>query len=429
MENTSEKTFSLDDYDFENIPSNYFDRLKIAHKYHSTDYIVTRYEQIISKLMYMDIENKSIILAKIKKAFSILSNKLNCMKYLSLLESNDYNSILDISIDDKIDVIRKSYNKLIRTHHPDKYGDKDVSEKIQEAFNVLSDEKKRRNYDKTIKQYYDLKDEKIKYNEQFEQNIMNVTQDMMNDGIEKIKNNDLIDDNIIGRTDDKYGLTKEHIDAAKCDDHEDINERLKRLKNERDNVYLPRNEKIPDGLSFKEEFDKLFHDEIEKNSDYTILHDINDFTNSIVEYDEYQQFQKELDKRLHGNLDEIVKSYINERGCFVEEEKLRLEMEAELGLVNEVKSCDVHDCINELDELDVLDSGIPNYVFNNMEIDGIINDVDDIINVDIDDKIDGNENDNDDKDDDTYIVKPPIVPKRQFVNAKLTDDFDDDIDS
>jgi len=196
MENTSEKTFSLDDYDFENIPSNYFDRLKIAHKYHSTDYIVTRYEQIISKLMYMDIENKSIILAKIKKAFSILSNKLNCMKYLSLLESNDYNSILDISIDDKIDVIRKSYNKLIRTHHPDKYGDKDVSEKIQEAFNVLSDEKKRRNYDKTIKQYYDLKDEKIKYNEQFEQNIMNVTQDMMNDGIEKIKNNDLIDDNM-----------------------------------------------------------------------------------------------------------------------------------------------------------------------------------------------------------------------------------------
>src|SRR6266852_8967983 len=63
----------------------------------------------------------------------------------------DYYGALGISRDAKADEIRKVYRKLARKHHPDlNPGDKAAEErfkKVQEAYDVLSDPKKKQMYD------------------------------------------------------------------------------------------------------------------------------------------------------------------------------------------------------------------------------------------------------------------------------------------
>jgi len=63
----------------------------------------------------------------------------------------DFYEVLGVSRDAKADEIRKSYRKLARKHHPDlNPGDKAAEErfkKVQEAYDVLSDAKKRQVYD------------------------------------------------------------------------------------------------------------------------------------------------------------------------------------------------------------------------------------------------------------------------------------------
>src|SRR5271166_3095212 len=64
---------------------------------------------------------------------------------------HDYYGMLGVSRDAKEDDIRKAYRKLARKYHPDlNPGDKASEEKfkqVQEAYDVLSDVKKRQVYD------------------------------------------------------------------------------------------------------------------------------------------------------------------------------------------------------------------------------------------------------------------------------------------
>lgn len=53
---------------------------------------------------------------------------------------------LGVSSDAKHDAIRGAYRSLAVKHHPDKGGDPLLFQAIQEAYDVLSDEKKRRAY-------------------------------------------------------------------------------------------------------------------------------------------------------------------------------------------------------------------------------------------------------------------------------------------
>jgi len=66
-------------------------------------------------------------------------------------DKQDYYKVLGVSRDAKDDEIRKTYRKLARKHHPDlNPGDKAAEErfkKVQEAYDILSDPKKRQVYD------------------------------------------------------------------------------------------------------------------------------------------------------------------------------------------------------------------------------------------------------------------------------------------
>src|SRR5262249_42471430 len=63
----------------------------------------------------------------------------------------DYYKVLGVAKDAPADEIKKSYRKLARKHHPDANKGNAASEEkfkeISEAYNVLSDEKRRKEYD------------------------------------------------------------------------------------------------------------------------------------------------------------------------------------------------------------------------------------------------------------------------------------------
>ncbi|MBI1834086.1 MAG: molecular chaperone DnaJ [Candidatus Andersenbacteria bacterium] len=62
--------------------------------------------------------------------------------------ADDYYSVLGVSRDATKEDIKKAYRKLAHAHHPDKAGgDENKFKQINEAYQVLSDEKKRAQYD------------------------------------------------------------------------------------------------------------------------------------------------------------------------------------------------------------------------------------------------------------------------------------------
>ena len=68
------------------------------------------------------------------------------------MAKKDYYNILGIKKDAKADEIKKAYRRLARKHHPDvNPNDKTSEEKfkeVQEAYDILSDEKKRKVFDR-----------------------------------------------------------------------------------------------------------------------------------------------------------------------------------------------------------------------------------------------------------------------------------------
>ena len=59
----------------------------------------------------------------------------------------DYYQILGVKRDAAADDIKRAYRRLASQHHPDKGGDKARFQEIQEAYNVLSDQEQRQQYD------------------------------------------------------------------------------------------------------------------------------------------------------------------------------------------------------------------------------------------------------------------------------------------
>ena len=70
----------------------------------------------------------------------------------------DLYELLEISQEDfDMDILKKNYHKMCFKHHPDKGGDSDHFKLVQEAYEVLSDDNKRKLYD-NYKRFSFLKD-------------------------------------------------------------------------------------------------------------------------------------------------------------------------------------------------------------------------------------------------------------------------------
>ncbi len=63
------------------------------------------------------------------------------------MAGKDYYKILGVEKNASADDIKKSFRKLAHEHHPDKGGNADKFKEVSEAYSVLSDEKKRAQYD------------------------------------------------------------------------------------------------------------------------------------------------------------------------------------------------------------------------------------------------------------------------------------------
>ena len=63
------------------------------------------------------------------------------------INNHEYYDILNIEKNTSDSDIKKAYRKLAIKHHPDKGGDPEKFKEITEAFEVLSDENKRKLYD------------------------------------------------------------------------------------------------------------------------------------------------------------------------------------------------------------------------------------------------------------------------------------------
>jgi DnaJ-class molecular chaperone len=61
--------------------------------------------------------------------------------------NTDYYKILEVNKQSSLEEIKKSYKKLAIKYHPDKGGNAEQFKKISEAYQVLSDPEKRKNYD------------------------------------------------------------------------------------------------------------------------------------------------------------------------------------------------------------------------------------------------------------------------------------------
>ena len=64
-----------------------------------------------------------------------------------MANSKNYYEILGIDKKANKEDVKKAFRKLAQKHHPDKGGDEDKFKEITEAYSILSDEKKRREYD------------------------------------------------------------------------------------------------------------------------------------------------------------------------------------------------------------------------------------------------------------------------------------------
>ena len=56
---------------------------------------------------------------------------------------------LNVTEDASFDDIKRSYKSLAQKHHPDKNGDEETFKQIKEAFEILSDPIRRKQYDET----------------------------------------------------------------------------------------------------------------------------------------------------------------------------------------------------------------------------------------------------------------------------------------
>jgi curved DNA-binding protein CbpA len=96
------------------------------------------------------------------------------------MDCRGYYAILEVSEDANFQEIKKSYRKLAKKYHPDRNKSDNAEEtikKINEAFETLSDRKKRKQYDLESSNIFDLEEsnngEKENLSDQKQENLQN----------------------------------------------------------------------------------------------------------------------------------------------------------------------------------------------------------------------------------------------------------------
>ncbi len=70
----------------------------------------------------------------------------------------NYYEILNLPNFSSIDDIKKSYKELIKINHPDKGGNSEEFEKVKNAFEILKDDKKKKEFDNKLIYYFEVLD-------------------------------------------------------------------------------------------------------------------------------------------------------------------------------------------------------------------------------------------------------------------------------
>ena len=86
----------------------------------------------------------------------------------------NYYELLEISKNATEDEIKKSYKLLAKKHHPDKGGDKETFQKIQEAYDTLSDKDKRHQYDNPAQNFMNMNNFAQNFTGGFNINLNNI---------------------------------------------------------------------------------------------------------------------------------------------------------------------------------------------------------------------------------------------------------------
>lgn len=133
-----------------------------------------------------------------------------------------YYVVLEIDQNSTNDEIKKAYRNLARVHHPDRGGDEAKFKEIQEAYDILSDDDKKRMYDSDID--FDQHQQQ-QHDENFTvfdlsdilKNVFNV-QEVPHNRNEKVVHIDLSIDDVV------YGCVKmvkytQHAKCSKCDEN------------------------------------------------------------------------------------------------------------------------------------------------------------------------------------------------------------------
>jgi curved DNA-binding protein CbpA len=85
------------------------------------------------------------------------------------MDSRGFYAILGVSQDANFQEIKKSYRKLAKKYHPDRNKSphaEEIIKKINEAFEALSDRRKRKQYDRESSNIFDQKDSNNEENEE-----------------------------------------------------------------------------------------------------------------------------------------------------------------------------------------------------------------------------------------------------------------------
>jgi curved DNA-binding protein CbpA len=312
----------------------YFERLGIDESVDDINTIKTTFEEKIIQLDMdesVSYENKDIEYAKLKKAYSIISNERTREQYKQIIANTDLYIVLDVTMNDDMKILRKHYNQLIKLHHPDKYGDENACKNIQHAFDVLTNEEKRKKYNKLqIAQFDDLKkeynNEPTEEEKQKKAEIDNLSNAERRGLFEKLNENFNEHELIIGRNDDDEGnLTREDILQYEKFEHMSVAEQLARRMAERDEmdehayeIERPINEK---------DFEQKFSQAVVDGNAFTI-DELDNEHYGIMEQNELQEFEQNMEKRLgtdNEHIKELMKSYKRERKT--EEKQMKHELE------------------------------------------------------------------------------------------------------